>query len=108
MTWNILDTFTTVPGVISFASTEVSANRNWLVYAPDIDESDVQSYGVLVLQIFNFDIGGEYMSIFSHNCYTRVEAVFNPVPMMGTLNLRTCFYPGERTKSRSVQVWTET
>lgn len=108
MVWVQQAVITSVPGSITFISPAVPANSNWLVYAPDIDEFDVQSYGVLLLQIFNFDIGGEFMTAYSHQCFTRVESVFQPLPILGTLNLRTGFYAGLKTSPRSIEIWTET
>lgn len=107
MSWTLsLDT-TTIPGSIIYSPSEVSAASNFLVLASDINEVDVQSYGVLILQIFNFDIGGEYMTFASKNCYTRCEVMFNPSPFLGSNNIRWGFYAGLKTKPRNIQLWTE-
>jgi len=100
-------TVESLPGELSIFGELIAANQNFLVQNLDLTVDDIQPWGFLIFQIYVPFPVDRFSTLLTVPCYTDSILVINPLPALGSLNLRICFYRSQSSAPATVRLWTE-
>lgn len=107
MTFSALDSFTPTEGQLYVIGTAVTAASNFLVLNSSLNEDRSRQYGTLVLQVYAPNPVDEFATAFTRVLYTRCEILLNPLPSLGSFNIRVCFYANRNVVPVPITIYTE-
>jgi len=107
VTFSLIETFTPTEGRLYLIGTAVTAASNFLVLNRSLDEDRSRQYGTLLLQVYAPNPVDEFATAFTRVLYTRCEIVFNPLPVLGELNIRVAFYANRNVVPVPISIYSE-